>query len=545
MRRISMAVRDELVAAISGRYSQADRTERGRILDEFTAITGFHRKHAMRLLWAGQPNRCSGPRPGRRAYDDATREALIVIWEASDRICGKRLRPLVPVLIEAMVRHGHLELAPAVRISLLAMSAATIDRSLRDVRRHAGRSSRRRTPPSAAIRRSVPVRTFAGWDNPPPGFVEADLVAHSGPVAKGSFVQTLVLTDIATGWTECAPLLVREQRLLTEVLSEMRKLLPFALLGLDTDNDSVFMNETVRDYCLAASVEFTRCRPYRKNDQAWVEQKNGSVVRRAVGYRRFEGLEAAAVLARLYGAMRLFVNFFQPSFKLAAKTRDGAVVRKRYHLPATPCERLMVDARTNEEVRRRLATQRSTLDPVRLLQEVRAAQQQLVEIADTPAASDVAKPTPPTLEQFLSGLRTAWQEGEVRPTSAPKAKPERLRRRPDPLAAVTTELREWFEAEPWRTSRELFERLQAAYPGVYPDGRLRTLQRRVKEWRREVAHRMVFGTTLIDPGLAGSGAECSSGDASGEQRPVDLPLRLDDAGASPTTPQVPPRQTSM
>jgi hypothetical protein len=360
MRRISMAVRDELVAAISGRYSQADRTERGRILDELTAITGFHRKHAMGLLRAGQPNRRIWPTTGRRAYDEATREALIVIWEASDRICSKRLRPLVPVLIEAMERHGHLHLAPAVRISLTAMSAVTIDRSLRDVRRHAGRSSRRKTPPLAAIRRSVPVRTFDGWDNPSPGFIEADLVAHSGPVTKGSFVQTLVLTDIATGLTECAPLLVREQRLLTEVLSEMRKLLPFALLGLDTDNDSVFMNETVRDYCLAAGVEFTRCRPYRKNDQAWVEQKNGSVVRRAVDYRRFEGLEAAVVLARLYGAMRLFVNFFQPSFKLAAKARDGAKVTKRYHPPATPCERLMADARTNDEVRRRLATQRST-----------------------------------------------------------------------------------------------------------------------------------------------------------------------------------------
>jgi hypothetical protein len=216
MRRISMAARDELVAAIAGRYSQADRTEWGRILDEFTAITGFHRKHAMRLLRTGQPKRRSGPRPGRRIYDDATREALIVIWEASDRICGKRLRPLVPVLVEAMERHGHLQLAPEVRISLLAMSAATIDRALREVRQQAGRSARRKAPPSAAVRRSVPVRTFDGWDNPPPGFVEADLVAHSGPVTKGSFVQTLVLTDIATGWTECAPLLVREQQLLTE-----------------------------------------------------------------------------------------------------------------------------------------------------------------------------------------------------------------------------------------------------------------------------------------------------------------------------------------
>jgi hypothetical protein len=498
MRRISMATRDELVAAVAGRYAQGDRVQRGRILDEFAAVTGFHRKHAMRLLRTGQPNRRSGPRPGRRVYDDAVREALIVVWEASDRICGKRLRPLVPVLVEAMERHGHLRLAQEVRTSLLAMSAATIDRALREVRRHTGRATQRRAAPSAAVRRSVPVRTFDGWDNPPPGFVEADLVAHSGPVARGSFVQTLVLTDIATGWTECAPLLVREQRLLTEVLSELRKLLPFGLLGLDTDNDSVFMNETVRDYCLAAGVEFTRCRPYRKNDQAWVEQKNGSVVRRAVGYRRFEGLEAAAVLARLYREMRLFVNFFQPSFKLAAKARDGAKVTKRYHPPATPCERLMADARTSEEVRRRLESLRATLDPVRLLQQIGAAQQELVGLADAPAIGDVAPPTAPTLEQFLSGLRTAWREGEVRPTSAPKPKAKRLRRRPDPFVAVAAKLREWFEAEPWRTSRELFERLQSEHPGVYPDGQLRTCQRRLKEWRREVALQLVFGTTPVD-----------------------------------------------
>ena len=271
------------------------------------------------------------------------------------------------------------------------------------------------------------MRTFDGWDDPPPGFVEADLVAHSGPVARGSFVQTLVLTDIATGWTECAPLLVREQRLLTEVLGELRKLLPFPLLGLDTDNDSVFMNETVRDYCEQVGIEFTRCRPYRKNDQAWVEQKNGAVVRRTIGYRRFEGLEAAAALARLYAAMRLFVNFFQPSFKLAAKARDGARVRKRYHPPATPCQRLLADPRTTEQMRCRVNELRATLDPVRLLQQIRAAQQQLVDIADQPALGETAKPNSPTLEEFLSGLRTAWKEGEVRPTSVAKPTPKRLR----------------------------------------------------------------------------------------------------------------------
>src|SRR5690349_20171006 len=449
MRRISMAARDELVAAVADRYARADRGERGRILDEFAAVTGYHRKHAMRLLRAGQVNRRGGPRPGRRIYDEAVREALIVIWEASDRICGKRLRPLLPILLEAMERHGHLHLVPEVRTRLLAMSAATIDRALRDIRQQAGTATRRRSAPSAAIRRSVPVRTFADWDDPPPGFVEADLVAHSGPVARGSFVQTLVLTDIATGWTECAPLLVREQRLLTEVLGEIRKLLPFPLLGLDTDNDSVFMNETVRDYCEQVGIEFTRCRPYRKNDQAWVEQKNGAVVRRTIGYRRFERLDAAAALARLYAAMRLFVNFFQPSFKLAAKARDGATVRKRYHPPATPCQRLLADPRTNEKVRRRVQELRAVLDPVRLLKEIRTVQQQLVAIADGTGLGDMAKPTSLTWEQFLSGLRTAWKDGgAVRPTTVAKAKPKRLRRRPDPFAAVTTEMRAWFEAEP-------------------------------------------------------------------------------------------------
>ena len=190
---------------------------------------------------------------------------------------------------------------------------------------------------------------------------------------------------------------------------------------------------------------------------------------------------------------------------------------------------------------------RATLDPVRLLQQIRAAQQQLVDIADRPALGETTKPTSPTWEEFLSGLRTAWKEGEVRPTIIAKAKPKRSRRRPDPFAAVTTELRGWFEAEPWHTSRELLERLQAQCPGGYPDGQLRTLQRRLKEWRREAAHRMVFGTMTAGAGVApgdGQGRLISnrandrfSDPEGGAKSPVDLPLRLDDASASPTTPQ--------
>lgn len=455
-----MATRDELAAAVAERYSRSGQSERGWILDEFVAVTGHHRKHAMRLLRGGDG---SAERKGRRGhvYGAAVREVLIVLWEASDRVCGKRLRPLLPVLVAAMERHGHLRLAPEVRVGVLAMSAATIDRMLREVRAEAGGKPRRRTPPSAAVRRSVPVRTFSDWKDPAPGFFEADLVAHSGPTSRGSYVQTLVLTDIATGWTECAPLLVREQVLVTEVLDEVRRVLPFALLGFDTDNDTAFMNETVRDYCAAAGAEFTRCRPYRKNDQAFVEQKNGAAVRRMVGYRRLEGLEAAAALAELYRSARLFVNFFQPSFKLAEKSRDGAVVRKRYHAPATPCQRMLAHGRVPEEAKARLRAMHAALDPVRLLRAIRAAQERLVEIADRAPGEARAAPAAPTLEAFLAGLRTAWRDGEARPTARPKPKAARWwRTRPDPFEGAWPQLWAWFDEAPDRTARELLDRLR-------------------------------------------------------------------------------------
>lgn len=203
-----MATRDELVAAVAGRYQGSSRAERGRILDEFVAVTGLHRKHAMRLLRGGQARDRSCPRPGRRTYDEAVRAALQLVWEASDRVCGKRLRPLMPVMVEAMERHGHLHLAPEVRAGLITMSAATIDRALSEIKREAGSGRRRHGAPSAAIRRSIAVRTFDGWDDPPPGFMEADLVAHSGPTAKGSYVQTLTLTD-ALRRLKCSRAVVR------------------------------------------------------------------------------------------------------------------------------------------------------------------------------------------------------------------------------------------------------------------------------------------------------------------------------------------------
>jgi Integrase core domain len=495
-RKITVQARRELVDAIGTRYRTAARCDKLRILDEFVAVTGYHRKHAIRLLNdAGTAGKQSEPRVSSRGpvYDGAVREALVVLWEAADRVCGKRLKPLLPVLVQALERHGHVHLDGIVRDKVLSISAATIDRVLAPTRAavNGGNRAARRAKP--AIRRSIPVRTFADWGSPLPGFMEGDLVCHGGETAAGSFAHTLVLTDIASGWTECVALAVREATLIVEALSQLRTTMPFPLRGFDTDNGSEFVNEAVLAYCTESGIELTRSRPYRKNDQAWVEQKNGSVVRRLVGYRRLEGMAAAEALARLYASSRLFVNFFQPSFKLAEKLRVGSRVHKRYHPPETPCARLLASEAVPEDMKGRLRRIADTLDPLRLLEEIRAVQHHLAALS-----SGATPHTPPQrdggLDGFLKGLATAWQGGEVRETHRSKPRPQRdWRTRTDPFEAEWSRVRAWFDADPDRTGKELFQRLQAERPSVFRDGQLRTFQRTVKVWRRAAARRLVFG----------------------------------------------------
>lgn len=307
-------------------------------------------------------------------------------------------------------------------------------------------------------------------------------------------MNTLVLTDVATGWTECVPIVVRESALIVVALEQLWKAMPFTLLALDTDNGSEFINETVAAFCAKNNVELTRSRPYRKNDQAWVEQKNGAIVRRLAGYGRLEGLAAVQALARLYGASRLFVNLFQPSFKLAEKTRVGARVVKKYHAPATPGARLLASEWISDATKERVNAAQAALDPLRLLDEIRAAQHELAALS-----AGVRIHVPPTnnadLERFLSGLGTAWRAGEVRPTHAKTPRPTRhWRTRNDPFEHVWPRVHAWLEAEPERSAKELLQRLQAQVPGEFPSGLLRTLQRRVHEWRVDAARALVFGT---------------------------------------------------
>jgi hypothetical protein len=497
-----MTTRKELVAALQLRYSGATFGDRIRILDEFVALTGYHRKHAIRLLREKPGAAAKGTHERNRLYDEAVRQALTMLWEAADRVCGKRLKALIPKLVDAMERHGHLDLDPVIKAKLLEVSAATIDRMLANARLQIDGQRKRRKGVGSAIRRSIPVRTFADWRDPPPGFFEIDMVEHcGGSKTDGEFVHTLTLTDIASGWTECVAMRTRNQMLVIEAFEKVAADLPFAMLGVDSDNDTAFMNQNVFDYCKGHGLEQTRSRAYKKNDQAWVEQKNGSVVRRLVGYGRLSGADARDALAQLYASSRLYINFFQPSFKLKSKTRDGARVHKVYLAPATPCDRLLAHDSVDPAIKEKLKAQFNSLDPVRLLQEMRMAQQTLSEFAAHGVRAEATPAGESDIAVFLANLSSAWKEGEARPThrNQPKAK-HWWKTRVDPFVDVWPVIEGWLIAEPTVAVSELMNRLATKIPDVYASkAQLRTLHRRVKAWRAERVREMVLGSLRKSP----------------------------------------------
>jgi hypothetical protein len=317
----------------------------------------------------------------------------------------------------------------------------------------------------------------------------------------GVFVWSLAATDVCTGWTEVVPLVAREQSLVAEGLEVMRRQFPMPILGIDTDNDSAFINETLLAYCQQRKLEFTRSRAYQKNDQAWIEQKNGSVVRRFVGYERFSGPVAGQCLAQLFQAVRLYVNYFQPSFKLRSKVREGAKVKKFYHNPATPCERLLAHASVTDAGKQRLRTECGLLDPLALLHRIREGQSALAALGSGNVGGGAERES---LEQFLAKLPELWRAGEARAThrsEEPKARTWRTRQ--DPFEGVWTEILLWLQKDPDATAKSLFERLNQEYPDRFPGGQLRTLQRRIQDWRRVMARGLVYG--------------CLDGDEAGEK----------------------------
>src|SRR6201993_370181 len=496
---ISMGARREVLSAVAERYRSAGRVEKGRVLDALCRTTGWHRKHAVRALRrcvADKAVETRAPRERKRRYGLTIKDALTALWEASDRVCGKRLVVMIPTLVPALEQHGRLHLGGGEQAQLLAVSAATIDRMLSDVKVAAAGGRRRRAGFYSAIRREVPIRTFNDWKDPVPGFCEVDMVAHGGTSVAGSFIQTLTMVDVATGWTECLPLVNRDGVLVVEALKRAQSLFPWLLRGVDFDNDSAFMNEVVIPWCRGQKLEVTRSRAYKKNDQAFVEQKNGAVVRRLMGYGRFDGADTARVMFRLYAAARLYINFFQPSFKLKEKRREGAKVIKRYHAPSTPYQRALAHPKVTAAAKKRLRDQYRSLDPVALLAEIRATQEGLGNRVDRRAARGLQRackpPAPATAAAFANTLGRTVQLGEPRATHRRPHRPYKTRvRMPSKLDPHIATIEGWLAAQPQLTALAIVGRLSEEYPEQFGTRQHSIVQRLLRALRRKAAEQLV------------------------------------------------------
>ena len=329
--------RRDYAKAVRQRYVHASRSTKAHILDEFCATTGYHRKYAIALLTA--PSR---PQPqGRRrtpTYRAQTVTALAAIWEAAGYPWSARLKALLPVWLPWATHH--LALTPHVEQQLRTISPSTIDRRLQSRKRRLKRRLYGRTKPGTLLKHHIPIKTDH-WDVTTPGFTEIDLVSHSGNSADGEFLQTLDLTDIHTGWSESRAVMGKSQTVVRPALEELRQALPFALRGIDSDNGSEFINAHLYRYCETRAIQFTRGRPYKKDDNAHIEQRNWTHVRKLLGWERYDTREAQEAINDLYRhELRLMMNLFQPSVKLVGKVRRGARLTRRYDAPQTPLDRL-------------------------------------------------------------------------------------------------------------------------------------------------------------------------------------------------------------
>jgi hypothetical protein len=370
-----------MLVALLPRYLKASRREKSVMLGEFCAATGYHRKHAVRLLrHAPDPDSLKVRRPGRPpSYGPAAVAALVKIWEAAGYPWSVRLRALLPLWLPWARRR--LRLGKPVEQTLLRMSPRTMDRRLRPYRQRTRRRLYGRTKPGTLLRHQIPIQTQA-WDTQDPGFGEMDLVSHSGPSAAGEHLHSLNLTDLATTWVESRAVMGKGELGVARALGEIAETLPFALKGLDSDNGSEFINHHLQRFCQRRHIRFTRSRPYKKDDNAHIEQKNWTHVRKLVGWDRYDSHEALAALNDLYrNELRLLMNLFLPSVKLLRKVRRGSRLQRHYDAPRTPLDRLLQTRQGSARKIAELKRLRATLDPFELSAAVERKLERLFALA--------------------------------------------------------------------------------------------------------------------------------------------------------------------
>ena len=379
MKGLNMRQRQALSYVVRKRYQKGPKKKKQRILDEFVINTGYNRNYASRILNSlEKPGRKKKHIIRKREYDLSVFYPLRKLWAAGDGICGKRLAPFLPELIRVLEKHREIQLEETVKQKLLTVSAATIDRILsatkRSYRLKHGRST---TKPGTLLRNQIPIRTFADWNENRPGFMEADLVAFCGEAAEGEYVNGLNMTDVCTGWVLLGATMGKGQYGVHKEVAEGKQRLPFPLLGFDSDNGTEFINGILKRYCDQNQITFTRIRPYRKNDNCFVEQKNYTTLRRFLGYARYDTKGQLTVIKEILKLVESYVNFFQPTMKLYDKQRIGARVKKKYDTAKTPYQRLLISGILNEEQKEKLKILYETINPMELKRRINKLQTKL------------------------------------------------------------------------------------------------------------------------------------------------------------------------
>jgi hypothetical protein len=479
MKNVSYKARQEILKSVCLKYAQSNKSAKTKLLEGFVAATGYDRKYAIKLLNRGIDVTPKKSNSGRRpVYNDEVKQILEMVWNAANQICSKRLTPFIPAMVEALERHGHLSITEAIRNRLTKISPATVDRILKQckLKQHKGIST---TSPGTLLKHQIKVRTFADWDNVQPGFFECDLVAHCGTSVCGTFLNTLVITDIATGWTECLPIPKKGVEDVKSGLVAAQKLLPFPILGIDVDNGSEFINYELLSFCKNNEITFTRSRAYRKNDQAHVEEKNGSIVRRLIGYDRYEGEKAWEALADLYAILRLYINFFQPSLKLKSKIRNGSRTIKKYEKAKTPYQRTLESEKVAQILKDKLAHQYHNLDPVYLKNEVSVYQKKFWSFAWQKPEEQNSSIVEPKLEENATSFYRTTKKTRKPVTS------RNWRTRKDPFTEVNDEIELHLKLKPDLGAKAILDILLKEHPGQFKQSQLRTLQRRVSQWHAE------------------------------------------------------------
>ena len=399
--RVGPQAKREYLVRMRERYETADRAAKSRLLDEVCAVTGYHRKAAIRLLRRpAAPRRRGRGRPVR--YGPVVVGTLRQIWEAAGYPWSLRLQALLPTWLPWATRRWKISREVADR--LRTMSPRQMDRCLHPFRRELRKRQYGRTKPGRLLKHQIPLKTDR-WDVQTPGFTEIDLVAHSGDRADGEFIHSLNVTDIHTTWVETRAVMGKSQHHVQEALEHLRQALPFRLRGIDSDNGSEFINHHLRGYCATHAIQFTRGRPYKKDDNAHIEQKNWTHVRKLLGYVRYDSAASLAAINALYADLRLLQNLFLPSVKLIEKRRVGARLRRRYDAPRTPLERVAACADADRPQVETLHHLRAHLDPFGLAQRIDQGLARVYRLANqrvSPAATtrnprvDAARPVDAT-----------------------------------------------------------------------------------------------------------------------------------------------------